>query len=64
MDSELIVKQMRGEYRVKNPELKKKHHRVEVLIAEAFPDISFEHIPREENTRADELANEAMDRMV
>lgn len=62
MDSELIVKQMRGEYRVKDKELKKQHTRAETLINEAFPKISFEHIPREENERADELANEAMDR--
>lgn len=62
MDSELIVKQMRGEYRVKDRELKKQHERVRALIEEAFPDISFEHVPREENERADELANDAMDR--
>jgi ribonuclease HI len=64
MDSELIVKQMKGEYRVKDAELKKKHQRVQAIIAETFPTIVFEHVRREENARADELANEAMDRMV
>lgn len=64
MDSELIVKQMKGEYRVKNLELKKQHEKVKNLILKFFPRISFEHVPRDENQRADELANEAMDRMV
>lgn len=62
MDSELIVKQMKGEYKVKDPELKKKHARVRELIAESFPKITFVHVRRELNARADELANDAMDR--
>lgn len=61
MDSELIVRQMKGEYRVKNIELKKQHERVRRLLDMAFPDVRFEHVRREENTRADALANEAMD---
>jgi ribonuclease HI len=64
MDSELIVKQMKGEYRVKDPELKKQHQKVKDLIAESFPHISFVHVRREFNKRADELANDAMDRGV
>lgn len=64
MDSELIVKQMKGEYRVKNPELKKQHDRVRLLILESFPNITFSHVPREENKVADRYANDAMDRMV
>lgn len=62
MDSELIVKQMKGEYRVKDPELKKQHERVRLLILESFPKIEFVHVRRELNKRADELANDAMDR--
>ena len=64
MDSELIVKQMTGEYKVKNPVLKEKNTRVRMLIAESIPHISFRHIPREENSEADALANAAMDRGV
>ncbi len=64
MDSELIVKQMKGEYRVKDSELKKQHERVRSLIMESFPNISFTHVPREENSVADQYANDAMDRMV
>ncbi len=62
MDSELIVKQMKGEYRVKEPTLKILHTRVKELIASSFPDISFVHVRREENKEADALANDAMDR--
>ena len=62
MDSELIVKQMKGEYKVKDPELKKQNERVRMLILESFPKIEFVHVRREMNERADELANDAMDR--
>ena len=62
MDSELIVKQMKGEYKVKNPDLKEKHERVRLLIMEAFPNIRFMHVPREQNKVADQYANDAMDR--
>jgi ribonuclease HI len=62
MDSELIVKQMNGEYKVKDAGLKKQHARVKNIIAASFPDISFTHVRREHNTEADALANDAMDR--
>jgi len=61
LDSELIVKQMKGEYKVKHPELKKQYARVQELLV-SFPYISFTHVPREKNTVADQLANDAMDR--
>ena len=61
MDSELVVKQMRGEYKVKNPILKEQHARLKRVIA-TFGTISFAHVPREENSDADFLANAAMDR--
>ncbi len=62
MDSELIVRQMKGEYKVKHPDLREKHTIVRMLIEASFPSISFRHIPREENAEADQLANDAMDR--
>jgi len=61
MDSELIVRQMQGVYKVKNPDLKIKHLRVKELIRESFPGITFTHVRREQNTEADQLANDAMD---
>lgn len=62
MDSELIVKQMKGEYKVKNLHLKEKYQHVCLLIEKSFPRISFVHVRRELNKRADELANDAMDK--
>ncbi|MFH1178505.1 MAG: ribonuclease HI family protein [bacterium] len=63
MDSELVVKQMRGEYKIKNKILKEQYARLASLAA-TFKSISFIHVPREENSDADSLANEAMDRGV
>lgn len=62
MDSELIVRQMTGVYKVKDPVLKTKHTAAKLLIHESFPKIEFKHVRREENTEADKLANDAMDR--
>jgi ribonuclease HI len=59
-DSELVVKQVRGEYDTNNPELREK--RVDVLeLLDAFDRWSLAHVPREINDRADSLANEALD---
>lgn len=60
MDSELVINQMSGRYKVKNAGLK-------LLFADAvnevksFKDVRFVHIPREQNSRADRLVNEALD---
>lgn len=59
MDSELIVKQMRGEYKVKDANLKQQHARARELLAGCVA--TFTHIPREENAEADRLVNEAID---
>lgn len=62
MDSELVIKQLRGEYKVKHPNLINRYLEVKNLFARSFPHISFEHVPREQNKDADELANRAMDK--
>lgn len=60
LDSELVVKQVRGQYRVKNEELKPLH--AEVLgLAKSFEQISFDHVPRSKNAKADALVNKALD---
>lgn len=59
-DSELVVKQMLGQYRVKNEGLKPLFLRAQEL-RRAFERVEFEHVPREANVEADALANEAMD---
>lgn len=59
-DSELVVKQMRGEYRVKHPNLKPLFVSAQELVR-GFSKVRFEHVRRADNARADGLANEAMD---
>lgn len=61
MDSELVVKQMNGVYKIKHPVMKEQYARL-THTAAAFKKISFMHVPRAENSDADALANEAMDR--
>lgn len=60
LDSELVVKQFRGEYRVKHPDLKPLYEETKKILP-AFSSVSFHHVRRELNKRADELANQAMD---
>lgn len=59
-DSELLTRQMRGEYRVRQPALAALHARAGEL-ASRLGRVRFEHVPRERNRRADALANAAMD---
>jgi ribonuclease HI len=60
LDSELVVKQIKGEYRVKELNLKKLHQQAFKLLS-TFKKFSIQHIPREKNKEADKLANEAID---
>jgi ribonuclease HI len=59
-DSELLVKQVNGEYRVKNDDLKWLFDRAKGLMKD-FSSVTLAHIRREENKRADELCNLALD---
>ena len=59
-DSELMVMQIKGVYKVKNPRLKKLFARVSELINK-FDSFEIEHVYREENWKADQLANRAID---
>jgi len=58
-DSQLLVRQMTGEYRVRNATLQKLHARAQEL-AGALRRCTFRHVRREFNTQADALANQAM----
>ncbi|MEK7347358.1 MAG: ribonuclease HI family protein [Candidatus Eisenbacteria bacterium] len=60
LDSELVVKQLNGVYRVKEPRMQSLHARVTMLL-NAVPKHSFKHVRRADNARADALANEALD---
>jgi ribonuclease HI/probable phosphoglycerate mutase len=60
MDSELIVNQITGKYKVKNQDLKPVYAKAKKLEGN-FGKVSFEHVPRENNAVADSLVNEALD---
>lgn len=63
LDSELVVKQMTGEYRVKHDGLKPLHASARGAVG-AFEAVRFEAIPRARNARADQLVNETLDRVL
>ncbi len=60
MDSELAVKQMNGEYRVKNPDLAKRYMEVHNLLTD-FKKVTFRHVRREFNKEADAAVNRSID---
>ena len=60
MDSELIVKQINGEYRVKKSTLKPLYQQVKQLQG-SLESFTITHIPRQQNIEADKLANKALD---
>lgn len=60
-DSELVVKQIRGEYKVRNENIRPLYERAQRWIR-VIPHFSIEHVRREKNKDADALANDAMDR--
>ncbi len=59
-DSELLVKQMRGQYKVKSAELRPLFERARKM-AQSFDSFRIDHVYREKNAEADALANEALD---
>jgi ribonuclease HI len=59
-DSELIVKQVKGEYKVKDAALRELHGEVKRALA-GFDSWSIRHVRREQNAEADRLVNEALD---
>ncbi|MES2767834.1 MAG: ribonuclease HI family protein [Bdellovibrionota bacterium] len=60
-DSQLMVRQILGEYKVKSESIKDLHAQV-IELLKFFEKVRVEHIPREQNKRADELANQALDK--
>jgi ribonuclease HI len=60
-DSELMVRQMKGIYKVRHPELRKLYDQAQQLVR-ALEHFEIRHAMREHNQTADRLANEAMDR--
>jgi ribonuclease HI len=60
-DSELLVRQMNGQYKVRDKKLQKFSGEVRRLLADASFKFSLTHIPREKNSQADLLANRGID---
>jgi ribonuclease HI len=60
MDSELVAKQLSGKYRVKHPGLIPLFQKAMMLVA-TFKRVTFTHVPREENKRADKLSKKAVE---
>lgn len=59
LDSKLVVEQVKGTYKIKEPELQKLHAEAKRLMGDLRYEIK--HVPREENSGADHLANMAID---
>ena len=62
LDSQLVQLQLTGEYRIKEPTLFEQFVKIHNFQIKDFKNVTFTHIPRAENSEADRLANEAMDR--
>lgn len=60
LDSNLVVEQLAGNYRVKNSALAPLFRQARELL-DRFPDVELKHVPREKNKGADALANKAID---
>ncbi|MGA8534529.1 MAG: ribonuclease HI family protein [Candidatus Tumulicola sp.] len=63
LDSELVVKQLLGEYRVKHPDLQPLHRRARTLLRR-FEHVDVRHVPRKQNVLADSLVNRVLDQAV
>ncbi len=61
MDSQLVVRQMKGEYKVKNPDIKIVFDKIRTQLMPKFDEISFTHVPRELNKVADSEVNKVLD---
>jgi ribonuclease HI len=60
LDSELVVKQLKGEYKVKELTLQQLHQKI-LILANNFEQVIFRHVKRELNKEADKLVNKALD---
>jgi ribonuclease HI len=60
-DSKLVIEQLAGRYKVKNPALKIIHTQIREMLADYTGELILTHVYREQNTEADRLSNIAMD---
>lgn len=61
LDSQLIVNQLMGRYKIKKPHLQQLAIRVKELESQLKTKITYQYVPREQNQRADKLLNQALD---
>lgn len=62
LDSELLVRQLSGQYRIKAPHLQKLAVEIKALEYQLGIPVSYRHVPRERNTAADAIVNDVLDR--
>jgi ribonuclease HI len=60
LDSQLVVSQLNGEFRIKNENIKPLYHDIK-LLEHLSPQINYHHIPREQNREAEALVNKTLD---
>lgn len=60
LDSKLVVEQLKGNWRIKDSQLKKLAAKIQLKIAQ-FENVQLQHIPRSKNWLADQLVNQALD---
>ncbi len=63
LDSKLVVEQLNGKWKIKEPGLKVQASKIKEMLND-FGSVTFVHIPREQNKEADRLVNEAIDNAV
>jgi len=61
LDSKLVVEQIYGRWKVKKEHIQNYIDQIRVIMEQIYLNISFVHIPREENSEADKLVNQALD---
>lgn len=59
-DSKLVAEQLSGRYKIKSPHLKPLIEKIKILVVE-LGGVIFTHVPRAQNSKADSLANQALD---
>jgi len=64
LDSQLVVEQINGNFKIKQPHIQALMNEVKECIIQMHLNISFIHIPREENKMADKLVNQALDEVL
>jgi ribonuclease HI len=63
-DSELMVRQMNGQYKIRNENLKRYFQKAQLILRTAGYRATFKHVMREQNSEADTLANRGIDQKI